>query len=256
MSVRHERDRTLYDTIGSGYTATRRPDGRHEATIRTALGDAWSVLDVGAGAGSYEPRDRRVVAVEPSAVMIAQRPDDAAPSAQVQAVAERLPFLDDAFDAAMAVLTVHHWEDPRAGLFEVRRVTRGRVVVVTADVDVWARCWLVRDYFPEIVELDRGRFASPELVADALGGGVVEPLLTPHDCTDGFTPAYWRRPEAYLDPRVRAGSSSFAQLGEAAVAEGLRRLERDVGSGAWSERNAELLDLEAFDAGHRLVIAG
>jgi SAM-dependent methyltransferase len=245
---------TPYDRIGTGYGRTRRPDPRHQRTILRALGDARSVVNVGAGTGSYEPLNRTVVAVEPSEVMIAQRPKGGAQV--VRARAEELPFTDGAFDAGLAILTVHHWEDHVRGLREVRRVAASRVVIFTADIDVWAGMWLVRDYFPEIAELDRRRFPSPGTIARTLGGGRILPMPTPDDCTDGFTPAFWKRPQAYLDPSIRRGMSSFAAMDDRTVTLGLARLATDLESGRWRERNADLLDLDEFDAGHRLVVAG
>jgi SAM-dependent methyltransferase len=218
-----------------------------------SLGDARSVANVGAGTGSYEPSDRAVIAVEPSEVMIAQRPNGA--TRVVQARAEELPFCDAAFDAALAILTVHHWEDPDHGLREMRRIAARRVVIFTADIDVWADMWLVRDYFPEIAELDRRRFPSPEVIARTPGGGQILPVLTPADCTDGFSPAFWKRPHAYLDPIVRAGMSSFTAMDDQLVARGAGRLASDLESGRWHERNADLIELAEFDAGHRLVVA-
>ena len=244
---------STYDRIGTGYAKTRRPDPSHQRAILRALGDARSVLNVGAGTGSYEPSDRTVVAVEPSEVMIAQRPTGAAPV--VRARAEGLPFGDGAFDAALAILTVHHWDDPGRGLSEMRRIAATRVVIFTADIDVWARMWLVRDYFPEIAELDRRRFPPPEVIAHSLGGGRILSIPTPGDCTDGFTPAFWKRPEAYLDPGIRAGMSSFAVIDNRSVTRGLARLARDLESGQWRARNAALLDLDELDVGHRLVVA-
>jgi hypothetical protein len=194
-----------------------------------------------------------VVAVEPSEVMISQRPEGAAQV--VRARAEELPFGDGAFEAAMAILTVHHWEDPGTGLREMRRTAATRVVIFTADIDVWARMWLVRDYFPEIAELDRRRFPTPEVIAHSLGGGRIVPLPTPGDCTDGFTPAFWKRPEAYLDPSIRAGMSSFAAIDDRSVTSGLTRLARDLESGRWRAQHADLLDLDELDVGHRLVVA-
>jgi SAM-dependent methyltransferase len=224
-----------YDEIGTGYAKTRRADARHEHAILDALGGARTVVNVGAGTGSYEPRELLVVAVEPSATMITQRPPASAPVAQ--ASAEALPFADSAFEGGLAVLTVHHWLDKTAGLRELRRVVTGPVVVFTADIEVWSQMWLVRDYLPEIGELDRRRFPSPERIAEDLGGARIEPLLTPADCTDGFTPAFWRRPWAYLDPAVRQAQSGFATLGEETVAPGLAALDDDLRSGAWHERN-------------------
>lgn len=217
--------------------------------IEDALGDAETVLNVGAGTGSYEPSGRRVLAVEPSRVMIAQRPARAHPS--VRASAEHLPFRADAFDAAMAVLTVHHWSDRRAGLAEMRRVARGPVVLLTWD-PAHTGFWLVRDYFPEILEVDRRIFPDIADLAAVLGRVEVSAVPVPHDCADGFLGAYWRRPAAYLDEGVRAGISTFARVRD--VPARIERLRADLGSGRWAERNAELLGLEELDLGYRLVI--
>ncbi len=237
-----------YDRIGQNYDRLRRPDPRIAQPIHAALGDAHTVLNVGAGTGSYEPPDRDVTALEPSAVMRAQRPADAAPA--VEGMAEDLPFADDSFDAAMAVLTVHHWTDQTQGLREMRRVARGPVVIVTFDPD--SRPWLT-DYLPELAALDSRQMPEMDACAQALGPVDIVPLPIPHDCTDGFLYAYWRRPEAYLDPDLRAGSSSFWTL--PSLEDGLERLRRDLESGAWARRYADVLDTESYDAGYRLVIA-
>lgn len=240
---------TRYDRIGTTYAARRRPDPRIAARIAGALGPARRVLNVGAGTGSYEPDDRDVTAVEPSSEMIRKRPPGSA--RVVQASAEALPFEDGAFDAAMAVLTVHHWTDKAAGLAEMRRVTRGPVVILTYDPGHEA-FWLF-DYFPGIPFLDSA--TMPEL-ADFetwLGPVSVSAVPVPHDCRDGFLGAYWRRPEAYLDPEVRAGMSCFWAIGGAA--EGLRRLEADLESGAWAGKYGAVLELDALDVGYRLVVA-
>jgi SAM-dependent methyltransferase len=242
-----------YDRIGTTYSATRRPDPRIERQIAAALGDARSVVNVGAGVGSYEPRDREVVAVEPSAVMIAQRAADAAPA--VQGSAEALPLGDDSFDAALAVLTMHHWADWRAGIDELRRVARRRVVMLTFDPAYIARYWLVRDYLPEIAVIDEARFPSLATVADALGGAAMLPVPIAHDCTDGFLCASWRRPLAYLEATVRANISTFSLLDPAAVAAAMSRLERDVADGTWADRNADLIAGDEADFGYRLLVA-
>ncbi|WBB53565.1 MerR family transcriptional regulator [Verrucosispora sp. WMMD573] len=243
----------LYDAIGSAYPATRRTEPRIAARIWAALGDARTVLNVGAGTGSYEPPDRDVTAVEPSLVMRAQRPPGAAPC--VAAAAESLPFEDQSFDAAMAVSTVHHWPDPVAGLREMRRVAR-RVVVLTYDADDtrWRqRFWLTRDYLPEFAELLVG---WPSL-ADLTGaiGGRAEPVLVPWDCADGFFEAYWRRPEAYLDDHVRRAVSVWTRLGPQAEQRAVGRLRQDLASGRWAERNRDLVALDAAELGLRLLVA-
>lgn len=242
----------VYDTIGRGYAAHRRADPRIAAPIFAALGDARSVIDVGAGVGSYEPTDRHVVAVEPSREMLAQRPADTAPS--VRAVAEALPFPNRAFDAVMAILTVHHWDDFRQGIDEMRRVARRRLVVLTWDREYFASAfWFARDYVPEAREAERGMATLAELTA-VLHDPVVEPVPVPHDCTDGFFGAYWRRPEAYLDPGVRGSISALARLGEDRLQAALERLSADLDSGVWGQRYAYLRALDQIDLGYRLVI--
>jgi SAM-dependent methyltransferase len=237
-----------YDEIGGAYTTARRTEPRIAARIWAALADAETVLNVGAGAGSYEPQDRHVVAVEPSPVMRSQRPSRAAPC--VAASAESLPFPDRSFDAAMAVLSDHHWTDPLAGLRELRRVAR-RVVVFQWDERWLPRFWLARDYLPELAAPARVSLAERAAGIDAR----MEPVPIPWDCVDGFFHAYWRRPDAYLRADVRRGSSVWARLGMDAEARAVAALSRDLDSGAWHERNAELLNLDETDLGARLRVA-
>jgi SAM-dependent methyltransferase len=244
---------TLYDRIGRGYGDVRRPDPRLAERIWRALGEARTVVNVGAGAGSYEPPDREVTAVEPSEVMIAQRPPGAAPA--IQASAEALPFPDDSFDAAMAVLTVHHWNDLKAGLAEMRRVARDRIVIVTYDPDVNLQIWIVREYLPEVAEIRAiaGRRIQP--ILDVLGPATVEPLAVPRDCTDRMFATLWARPEEYLDPDVRAATSVWHLLPEEVSARAVRQLEEDLESGAWDERHAGLRTAPEWDVGLRLIVA-
>jgi SAM-dependent methyltransferase len=239
----------LYDRIGDGYARFRRPDPRIAAHIHGALAGVRSVVNVGAGAGSYEP-DAGVVAVEPSAAMIAQRPPGAAPAVQASALA--LPFRPESFDAALAVLTIHHWPDWRAGVAELVYVARERVVILTFDADA-EPFWLVRDYLPEIAELDRRWMPPVAELARALGGAEVVLVPVPWDCTDGFLGAYWRRPRAYLDPDVRGAISAFAQVPD--IEDRLGRLRRDLDDGTWARRNAGLEDREELDVGYRLIVA-
>ena len=243
----------LYDSLGTTYGLTRRADPRIAARIHAALGDAADVINIGAGTGSYEP-PHTVLAVEPSRVMLAQRPPGSAPA--VCAVAERLPLRDDAADAVLALLTVHHWTGLAAGIAELRRVARRRVVVLTWDQAVFReRFWLVREYLPQAAAFDDARAVAIARLAELLGGVRQQPVCVPHDCTDGFGAAFWRRPHAYLDPRVRAGISLFAQTGEEAVAPGLARLAEDLASGRWHADHADLLGLDSVDVGYRLLIA-
>ncbi len=240
----------LYDTIGATYTSTRRTDPRIAAQIWAALGNAQTVLNVGAGTGSYEPADRRVFAVEPSALMRTQRAPDAAPC--LGATAEHLPFAAESFDAAMAIATVHHWRDPIGGLLEMRRVA-SRVVVLAFDLGGLSRFWLTRDYLPELIDV-LGSRASVAAQAEAIGARI-EPVLIPWDCVDGFYEAFWRRPEAYLDEPVRRGISAWSALGPEIETRAVRSLRADLDSGRWAERNAICSSLEAADLGLRLLIA-
>jgi SAM-dependent methyltransferase len=239
----------LYDRIGIGYSDYRRPDPRIAARVEAALGNCASVLNVGAGAGSYEPKNRSITAVEPSAEMIRQRPREAARA--VQAVAERLPFADGSFDAALAILTIHHWPDKGRGLAEMRRVARERVVILTWDPDHPA-FWLTQDYLREIREIDAQDFPTLRELESALGRIKTEALPIPADCVDGFLGAYWRRPAAYLDPRVRAAISIFSKLDATAA---LARLDADLADGAWHARYGELLARPELDVGYRLIVA-
>jgi SAM-dependent methyltransferase len=239
-----------YDVIGVNYVELRKPDPRIARHIESALGSAQTVLNVGAGAGSYEPVGRFVTAVEPSIEMIRKR-SPASPKA-IQASADDLPFDDKSFDASMAVLTIHHWPDKEAGLREMRRVTRGRIVLLTFDPS--HRPWLT-DYLPQLATLDEAQMPRMSQYERWLGAVQITPVLVPYDCSDGFLYAYWRRPAHYLDPLIRSGSSSFWAIGNAAEA-GLQSLQRDLDTGEWERRYAELLALDEFDAGFRLVVAG
>jgi SAM-dependent methyltransferase len=239
----------LYDRIGRTYASTRREDPRLRAAIHGALGDARKVINLGAGAGAYEPADREVLAIEPSAVMRAQRPPGAAPA--IDARAEALPFPDGAFDASMAVLTDHHWEDRAGGLREMRRVA-ARAVLFTFDPSYIEAFWLTRDYIPGFRDLPGMRL---EEIVEHFGATRVEPVPIAADWEDGFLMAFWRRPHAYLDETVRAGISVFARLGDAEVREFVAQLRADLESGEWERRNAELFERDEMDFGYRLVIA-
>ncbi len=241
-----------YDHIGAGYASVRRPDARWVAQIYQALDGHRTLVNVGAGAGAYEPSFISVVGVEPSQVMIRQRSSSSAPV--VRGVAEQLPFRDGSFDVALAVLTVHHWSDPGVGLAEMRRVSR-KQVVVTWDPAVFAQqFWLVRDYLPEAAARET-RLATLATILAHLGPTTTEKLLVPHDCTDGFFGAYWKRPYAYLDATVRGAISGLALLDRGVVAAALERLQFDLGHGCWHVRYSELMELCEIDLGYRLIVA-
>jgi SAM-dependent methyltransferase len=241
----------LYDSIGKTYARHRRPDPRIARVIVDALADARAVVSVGAGTGSYEPGDRRVVAVEPSRVMIDQRVPGAPPV--VQGVAEHLPFPDNAFDAAVAILTVHYWPDAAAGLNEMRRVAT-RQLVLTWDPRIGDRFWMREEYLPIINERERA-LTTVDAVCSALSVEGVLPVLVPWDCTDGFFGAYWRRPEMYLLAEIRGAISALSLLDQELVDRAISQLSRDLDDGTWRKRHADLLMLDELDLGYRLVVA-
>lgn len=242
-------DQTVYEWIGRSYARTRRPDARIAAAIKSALGDAGSVINIGAGAGSYEPADLEVLAVDPSPTMLAQRPPGAAPA--LHGVAEELPVADQSFDAALAILTIHHWNDCPTAFAEILRVAKKRAVFLIC-LPGWP-FWLY-DYFPGIPELDAAR--TP-LLGDYkyLGRVTCTVVPIPHDCTDGFLAAYWRRPWAYLDPTVRANISALALLSPSEVENGTARLAHDLASGQWQQRYGAVLKEREMDFGYRIIRA-
>jgi SAM-dependent methyltransferase len=240
----------LYDKIGATYSAGRQSDPRIAAAIERAVAGCDSILNVGAGTGSYEPSSRFVVAVEPSRIMIGQRPVGAAPVAQ--GCAEALPFADCSFEAVLGILTVHHWKDQARGLSECARVARTKVVLLTNDFDVCANFWLF-DYFPELLRADRHIFPNIARFEDAFGSLETIVVPVPADCCDGFLGAYWKRPSAYLDPVVRKNISTFSKIGN--IDSQLARLENDIVSGAWERRYHTLMGLEALDLGYRILIS-
>ncbi|MGA8744451.1 MAG: class I SAM-dependent methyltransferase [Solirubrobacterales bacterium] len=232
----------------------RRSDPRIGARIEAALGNARTVVNVGAGAGSYEPPDREVTAVEPSAEMIAQRPADGAPV--IQACAENLPFPDDSFDAGMAVLTVHHWSDPAAGLRELRRVTRRRILIVAFDPGALTSLWITRDYFPEMLRLKRRSSLTSTELARRLSPAHSIPLPVPRDCTDHFFAALWARPELLFEEKVVRPMWVWQSISEEARSAGRERLAADLNSGAWEKRYGYLRKMTELDVGLRMVISG
>ena len=238
----------LYDSIGTRYSTYRRPDPRIARVVCAELQRAATIVNLGAGVGSYEPGDRELIAVEPSRLMISQRPGSAPPV--VQARAEFVPFRDGAFDVAMAILSVHHWSDMKKGLLEARRVARHKVVLLTW-IGFGQDFWLL-DYLPQIREIDEPLFPSIEDLTQILGPLRVIPVPIPHDCTDGFLCAYWRRPHAYLDEGVRSAISTFSRVRD--FEGGLRRLEEDLQSGEWKQRYSHLFHSESMDYGYRVVV--
>ncbi|GLY74913.1 class I SAM-dependent methyltransferase [Actinoallomurus iriomotensis] len=242
-----------YETHGTGYAVRRRTDPRIAVYVHAALGDARTVINVGAGAGSYEPTDRQVTPVEPSASMRAQRPAHLAPA--VDAVAEDLPFPDDAFDAAMATVTIHQWSDTDAGLRELRRVSRGPVVILTFDGDALDLLWLA-EYAPELIAAERRRYPDIEHVRQVLGGtATVTPIPIPIDCVDGFTEAYYARPERFLDPLVRKSQSAWGFVDQPAIDRAVERLRTDLADGEWNRRHGHLLRQPSFLGSLRLITA-
>ncbi len=244
----------IYDEIGRSYRLTRRADLRIARSIFAELGEAGTVVNVGAGTGAYEP-PQTVLAVEPSRVMIGQRPPGAAPV--VQAVAEAIPLADKSVDAALAVLTVHHWGDVAAGLDEMRRVARRRLVFFTWWPERVARFWLLAEYLPAAAETDARQAVPVQRLQQLLGeAAVVKAVPVPHDCVDGFGAAFWRRPEAYLDPAVRAGISMLAKTDGAAPRAGLQQLDDDLRTGRWNGTHQHLLGLDRLDVGYCTITLG
>ncbi len=241
-----------YERGGQHYSSIRRTDPRIAAIVHGALGLSHTVLNIGAGAGSYEPDDRYVVALEPSASMRAQRPAHAAPA--MDGVAEHLPFDDGAFDAAMATVTVHQWRDAQAGLREMRRVARGPVVVLTFDGDALDRFWLA-DYVPELIEAERRRYPDIEVIGATLGDGTtVCAVPVARDCLDGFTEAYFARPEAFLDEATRRSQSAWGFVDTAVEERFVEQLRIDLASGAWDARYGDLRNQDVFEGALRLVV--
>jgi SAM-dependent methyltransferase len=240
-----------YDSIGRTYTDFRRPDPRIEERVWAALGDAGSVVNVGAGSGSYEPRDREVIAVEPSPVMIAQRPAGAA--AALEGVAEALPLADKSVDAAMGIFTIHHWRDLAAGLAEMRRVARRRIVLLTIDAEKNAEIWTLAEYFPEAMRAEEEKMPTMRALKTLLPGAKIEAVPMPSRCHDEFTSALWDRPELFLDPAVLRGSSLWHSLPPETIKRGQQRLRADLESGRWDERHGHLRTLPELDIGLRLL---
>ncbi|WP_405562985.1 class I SAM-dependent methyltransferase [Streptomyces phaeochromogenes] len=244
---------TDYGRVGESYSRVRRTDPRIAALVHAALGDARTIVNVGAGAGSYEPEDRHVLPVEPSTAMRAQRPAHLAPA--IHGVAEALPFDDGAVDAAMAMATLHQWPDPVAGLREMRRVARGPVVVLTFDGDELGRLWLM-DYVPEMLQAEAARCPDIGMITDTLGPGTeAHPVPIPIDCVDGLVEAFYARPESFLDPVVRRAQSAWSFLGPGVEERAMARLEADLASGAWDEKYGSHRTRPEFHGAVRLIVS-
>jgi SAM-dependent methyltransferase len=243
--------RPAYDEIGVNYTDFRQADPRIEARVWAALGDARSVVNVGAGTGSYEPRDREVIAIEPSPLMIAKRPRGAAPA--LRGVAEALPLDDQSVDAAMAVFTIHHWSDLEAGLAEMRRVARKRIVLLTIDAEKNAEIWTLAEYFPEAMALEEEVMPSIASLKAILPGATIETVPMPSRCRDEFTSALWDRPELFLEPATLRASSLWHRLDPEVIERGQERLRADLESGRWDEAHGRLRTLPELDIGTRLI---
>lgn len=248
-------ERARYDTIGHGYARYRREDPSLRQRIREGLGTARSVVNVGAGSGSYEPDDLYVLAIEPSDVMAAQRPRNRVPA--LRASAGALPLRDGAVDAAMAILSLHHWDNARErGVRELRRVARDTVLIVTYDAEVSAQMWLMAEYLPEVLSLDRTIFTPPEQIAEWLGGDVhIEPVLLSRDTPDWMLGSYWAHPERVLDAEARAATSGFARMSEVVIERVVSAVSRDLADGSWDARHGHLRQLEEYDVGVRLIVA-
>jgi SAM-dependent methyltransferase len=243
----------LYDEFGRTYTVTRRADPRIAAVVAAALNDAVTIVNIGAGTGSYEP-PQTLIAIEPSLTMISQRRGGSAPA--VRGIAEHLPLRDGCADAALAVLTIHHWTDVEAGIAEMRRVARRRLVILTWDAaKMGSDFWLLSEYLPQARAVDAELAVPMDRLAGLLHEPVITPVPVPHDCADGFAGAYWRRPQAYLDPVVQAGMSLLARAEPGSLRPGLTRLAADLASGRWHEEHADLLECGEIDLGYRLVTA-
>jgi SAM-dependent methyltransferase len=255
MQVSSKKDAARYDSIGVGYARMRREDPELRARIALALGDARTVVNVGAGAGSYEPRDRHVTAIEPSTVMASQRAAELAPA--ILATADRLPLCDRSADAAMSVLSLHHWDGAQErGVRELRRVARGPVVITTFDARICGQMWLMAEYLPEVAALDAQIFPPPEQIAEWLGGEVaIEPLPISRDTPDWTLGSYWAHPERVLDPDARSATSGFARMPVDVVERVVAAVRRDLGDGTWDGRHGELRTLDRLDVGMRLIVA-
>jgi SAM-dependent methyltransferase len=258
LSVVHNWERqhmARYDTIGYGYSKTRREDPRFRALIHEALGDARTVVNVGAGTGAYEPLDRHVIAIEPSDVMAGQRSRDLAPA--IRASADSIPLRDRSVDAAMTILSLHHWDEGREkGVRELRRVARGAVVILTYDAAVSSAMWLMADYLPEVAALDLQIFPAPEQIAEWLGGDVrIDKVPIPCDTPDWMLGSFWAHPERVLDPDARAATSGFARMPASVIERVVSRVSHDLSSGLWDDRYGHLRSLHELDVGLRLIVA-
>jgi SAM-dependent methyltransferase len=242
-----------YDTHGQGYARQRRADPRIAAQVHAALGDARTILNVGAGAGSYEPLDRHVIAIEPSAAMRAQRPKNLTPA--IRGIAEELPLDDQSVDAAMAMVTIHQWKDAAKGLAEMRRVTCGPILILTFDGDALDQWWLA-EYAPELLKVESKRYPKIDWICNELGSQTeVKIVQIPIDCVDGFTEAFYARPERMLEAAVRKSQSAWGFVDEKVQEQFARKLEEDLKSGAWEKRHGHLRKQPYFEGSLRLIVS-
>jgi ubiquinone/menaquinone biosynthesis C-methylase UbiE len=243
-----------YDKYGQQYSGHRQTDPEIAKYIYSALGKAKTVINIGAGAGSYEPHDRYVIAVEPSATMRVQRLKNHR-SPAVNAMAETLPFDDGSFDAATAFLTVHHWPDIAKGLKELRRVTRGQIIIMTYNKDALDVFWNT-DYFPEVVDIERQRYPAMQWLCETLGGNCeIQDIPIPLNCIDGFQEAFYGRPEAFLSHHVRKAMSAWGFIPPSQQDVMISRFKNTLLSGEWDEKYGHLRNQPFFTGALRLVIA-
>lgn len=241
-----------YAIHGVGYSRQRQTDPRIATLVHRALGSSRTVLNVGAGTGSYEPEDRFVIAVEPSETMRLQRPLN---RPAVRGFAEELPFGNQSFDATMAMLTVHQWSDTKQGIDELKRVTRGPVVILTFDGEALDNFWLA-EYTPELMKAEAPRYPKIDHLKELLGGESTSSVVPiPFDCTDGFMEAFYGRPERLLDPDVRRSQSSWSFISAEAQNHFVKSLRTDLESGRWDEKFGYLRSQPSYDGSLRLVVS-
>jgi SAM-dependent methyltransferase len=243
-----------YDKLGQKYSVKRQTEPAIFSYIVKALGDAATVLNVGAGTGSYEPTDRYVIAVEPSLVMRSQRESNNKNPAVI-AFADNLPFDDNSFEASTAFVTVHHWSDIHKGLHELRRVTKNQVIIMTFDPEALDDFWNAI-YFPELIEAEKKRYPSIDFITTALGGTCeVQKIPIPFDCADGFQEAFYGRPEAFLDKQVRQSQSAWGFISPEVEEKYIKDFAEELASGEWDKKYGHYRTQPSFTCALRLIIS-